>query len=90
MTARTEPAVGLFDGIFGTKQSVKSHEVILSDALQAFTEASTGLEKAHAEIAAQIEDTENQIEVLTAKAQAAGESLSRLQRVRGRISDLIA
>lgn len=90
MTARTEPSVGIFDGLFGTKQSVKSHEVILADALQAFTEAHAGLEKAHSAIEAQIAEHEAQAAEHAAKAAQAGESLSRLERVRARISDLIA
>ncbi|QYW06594.1 hypothetical protein uav_063 [Pseudomonas phage UAVern] len=90
MSARTEPSVGIFEGIFGTKQSVKSHEVVLADALQAFTEAHAGLIKASSTIEAQIAEHEAQAAEHTAKAAEATESLSRLQRVRSRITDLIA
>lgn len=95
MTTRTEPSigtpsVGLLGGLFSTKQSVKSHEVILSDALQAFTEAQAGLDAAHATIEAQVAEHKAQAAIHTAKADAAGESLSRLARVRGRIQDMLA
>lgn len=90
MTARTEPSVGILNGLFSTKQSAKSHEVIMSDALQAFSEATTKLDEAHATIEAQIESHRLQAAQHEAKALVAGESLSRLARVRGRIQDLIA
>lgn len=90
MTTRTEPSVGFIGGLFSTKQSVKSHEVVLSDALQAFTAAQAGLDEAHATIEAQVADHVAQAAVHTAKAEAAGESLSRLARVRGRFQDLLA
>lgn len=73
MTVRNEPSVGMFNGIFAGKQSVKSHEVILADALQA-----------------QVEDHQFQATQHQAKALVAGESLSRLERVRGRITELLA
>jgi len=90
MTARTEPSVGLFNGMFTTKQSVKSHEVVLADALQAFSEATTKLDAAHTIINEQIVADQEAIAVLATKIGEANESLSRLARVRSRISDLIA
>lgn len=90
MSARTEPSVGLFEGIFGTKQSVKSHEVVMAEALQAFTNAHAGLIEASSTIEAQIAEHEALAAEHTAKAAEAGESLSRLARVRARINDLIA
>lgn len=90
MTTRTEPSVGIFNGMFTSKQSVKSHEVILADALQAFSDAQVKLDEAHATIQAQVEEHQFQAAQHSAKAHVAGESLSRLTRVRGRITDLLA
>ncbi|ATW58348.1 hypothetical protein CNR37_00141 [Pseudomonas phage ventosus] len=90
MTARTEPSVGVFAGIFSTKQSVKSHEVVLADALQAFSDATAKLDEAHAVIEAQVAEHVALAAEHTVKAEQADASLSRLARVRGRITDLLA
>lgn len=90
MTARTEPSVGLFNGMFTSKQSAKSHESIMTEALQGFTQAAANLDAAHATINEQIVADQEAIAALATKIGEANESLSRLARVRGRISDLIA
>jgi len=96
-TTRFEPIIGttgtgktFLAGLgLGVKQP-KSHDVILNDALQAFTDAQAKLDQATATIEAQVEEHRQQAEFHQNKATQAGESLSRLERVKSRFANLLA
>lgn len=96
MIDRKEPTVtasaptSIFDIFGGNKQSAKSHEVLMSEALQSFTTAQQQLERAQSQIQSQVEEHERQVAHHAAKAEEAGESLSRLARVAQRIQDILA
>lgn len=95
MTQRNEPTVGNgtsafdFTGMFSSKKG-KTHDELLKDALGAFTDAQVKLDAAQATIAAQIEADEREVAIRQGKILAATESHSRLERIKGRFSDLLA
>lgn len=101
MTTRTEPtitnttviqgntqSVGLLQGFFG--KGKQDHKTLLTDALQAFTEATGKLEAAELQINADIQDDLAEMEAISKRVGEQSESLSRLQRIKGKIEDLLA
>lgn len=95
MTARNEPTVGTgtspfeFTGLF-SKKAGKTPEQLMNDALAGFTQAHAKLEEAQAAIAVQKADHEAEIEKRTKLLEAATESHSRLDRIKGRFAELLA
>lgn len=96
---RTEPTVGTKQGTsvgstffnsLGLGKKEVSHETILNDALQSLTDAQTQLDDAHASIYAQINEHRDIATFHQLKATEAGESLSRLERVKSRIANLLS
>ena len=73
----------------GVKKT-KTHEAILGDALQAFTDAQAKLDEAHSAIFAQVNEHRDQATFHQNKAVEAGESLTRLERVKAKFADLLA
>lgn len=90
---RTEPTVGTSNGFlaglgFGKPQ--RTHTDVMNDALQAFTDAEVKMQAAVKEIGKQIEGHREQAEFHQNKAVEAGESLSRIERVKARFANLTA
>jgi len=91
MTTRNEPTVGTTDIFsFFNKKDAKTPDQLVVDALQGFTDAQAKLGVAQAAIAAQKADHEAEIEKRTKLLEAATESHSRLDRIKGRFADMLA
>ncbi len=87
-TSSSSTLVSLFG--LGKKKEQVSHTDILKDALQFATDAQTKLDEAHDVISKQIDEHRDQATFHQNKAVEAGESLSRLERVKARFVDLLA
>lgn len=85
---RSEPSIGPFSGIFGTKR--KCHTEILESALGTFNKAQQELTEAYDQIEKQIAKEEQEIAEKQKLVEEAGESLSRIGRIKDRVKELLS
>jgi len=87
MTTHKEPALS---AIFGIDPKRKTHSEILDNTLNVFEEAQHKLEDAFVELDKQIAEDQAEVERLQRELEGSRNSLSRIERIRGRFNDLLA
>lgn len=86
MTTRTEPSINGIVSLFSAKKA--THTQLLDDALDTFSKAEQKVVTAMETIQAQIDEQEAEVARRQAEILRAGESVSKLSRVLGRIKAL--
>lgn len=89
MSDRKEPALSAFGGIF-TSNKQKSHTEILDNALGSFNKAQQELSEAYDVIEKQIAQEEKEIAEKQKRVEEAGESLSKLGRIKDRVREFLS